>query len=86
MDALSPGRDLDQYIHTVNSFHMLDAEEERALARRLHDEGDLDAALREALNARRRGRWWGPAGVADILTTAFLCARRHRCVRIGRRG
>ncbi|MEE2892331.1 MAG: RNA polymerase sigma factor RpoH [Pseudomonadota bacterium] len=53
MDALSPGRDLDQYIHTVNSFHMLDAEEERALARRLHDEGDLDAARQLVLSHLR---------------------------------
>ena len=53
MDALSPGRDLDQYIHTVNSFEMLDAEQERDLARRLRDEDDLDAARRLVLSHLR---------------------------------
>ena len=53
MDALAPGKDLDQYIHTVNSFEMLDAEEEQALARRLRDEGDLEAARRLVLSHLR---------------------------------
>jgi RNA polymerase sigma-32 factor len=53
MDALAPGKDLDQYIHTVNSFEMLDAEEEQDLARRLRDEGDLEAARRLVLSHLR---------------------------------
>lgn len=35
---------LDSYVQTVNSFPMLSQEQETALARRLRDEGDLDAA------------------------------------------
>jgi RNA polymerase sigma-32 factor len=53
MDALSPGRDLDHYIHTVNSFEMLDAAAERDLARRLRDEDDLDAARHLVLSHLR---------------------------------
>ena len=53
MDALSPGRDLDQYIHTVNGFEMLDADEEQALARRLRDERDLESARRLVLSHLR---------------------------------
>ncbi len=35
---------VDGYLQTVSSYPMLTAEEERALAERLHYEGDLDAA------------------------------------------
>ena len=35
---------LDVYIHQVNSFPMLDANEERVLALQLHNENDLEAA------------------------------------------
>lgn len=35
---------LDSYIRSVNSYPMLTAEEEHALAERLHYEGDIDAA------------------------------------------
>ena len=37
---------LDTYIRQVNSFPMLDAEEERELASRLHEHNDLEAAQR----------------------------------------
>ena len=53
MDALSPGRDLDHYIHTVSSFEILGAEEEAALGRALRDEGDLEAARRLVLSHLR---------------------------------
>lgn len=53
MDALSPGRDLDHYIHTVSSFEILSAEEEATLGRALRDEGDLEAARRLVLSHLR---------------------------------
>ncbi len=39
-----PTGSLDAYIQTVNRFPILSAEEERALAQRYRDEGDLEAA------------------------------------------
>jgi len=39
-----PTGSLDSYVHSVNLIPMVSAEEERALARRLRDDGDLDAA------------------------------------------
>ncbi|MFC3031460.1 RNA polymerase sigma factor RpoH [Pseudoalteromonas fenneropenaei] len=45
--ALSTGQQsasLEGYIHAVGSIPMLDAEHEKALATRLHQDGDLDAA------------------------------------------
>lgn len=44
VDLLSPGRDLNAYIQTVNSIPVLSAEEEQALGYRLQQEGDLEAA------------------------------------------
>ncbi|MCP5180863.1 MAG: RNA polymerase sigma factor RpoH [Pseudomonadales bacterium] len=41
---LSPGKDIDAYLHTVSSFPILGAEEEQTLARRFSEEGDLEAA------------------------------------------
>ena len=41
---LSPGKDIDAYLHTVSTFPLLSAEEERALASRFYDEGDVEAA------------------------------------------
>lgn len=41
---LSPGKDIDGYLHTISAFPLLSAEEETALARRFYDQGDLDAA------------------------------------------
>ena len=53
LDSLSPGRDLDTYIQTVNAFPVLSAEEERELAERFRYEQDLDAA-RELVLAHLR--------------------------------
>ena len=44
LDSLSPGRDLDAYIQTVNAFPVLSPEEERRLAERFYYEDDLVAA------------------------------------------
>ncbi len=44
VDLLSPGRDLNAYIQTVNSIPVLTAEEEQSLGYRLQQEGDLEAA------------------------------------------
>ena len=44
LDSLSPGRDLDTYIQTVNAFPVLSREEERRLAERFYYENDLAAA------------------------------------------
>lgn len=50
---LSPGHDLNGYIQAVNGIPMLTVEEERDLAFRLHDEGDLEAARRLVLSHLR---------------------------------
>ncbi|MDI5932267.1 RNA polymerase sigma factor RpoH [Halomonas kalidii] len=50
---LSPGHDLNGYIQAVNGIPMLTADEERELAFRLHDEGDLEAARRLVLSHLR---------------------------------
>ncbi|WP_089684092.1 RNA polymerase sigma factor RpoH [Billgrantia gudaonensis] len=50
---LSPGHDLNGYIQAVNGIPMLSADEERDLAFRLHDEGDLEAARRLVLSHLR---------------------------------
>ncbi|MCE8020737.1 RNA polymerase sigma factor RpoH [Halomonas sp. MCCC 1A11036] len=50
---LSPGHDLNGYIQAVNGIPMLTAEEERELAFRLHEEGDLEAARRLVLSHLR---------------------------------
>ena len=42
--SLSPGRDLEAYIQTINAFPVLSAEDERALAERFYYEQDLEAA------------------------------------------
>ena len=44
LDSLSPGRDLDTYIQTVNAFPVLTPEQERKLAERFYYEDDLSAA------------------------------------------
>jgi RNA polymerase sigma-32 factor len=41
---LMPGRDLERYVQTVNSFPMLTLEQEQELAHRFRDAEDLDAA------------------------------------------
>lgn len=50
---LSPGHDLNGYIQTVNRIAVLSVEEERELAWRLKDEGDLDAARRLVMSHLR---------------------------------
>ncbi|PMR76286.1 RNA polymerase sigma factor RpoH [Billgrantia endophytica] len=50
---LSPGHDLNGYIQAVNGIPMLTAEEERELAFRLYDDGDLEAARRLVLSHLR---------------------------------
>ncbi|MGM0913075.1 MAG: RNA polymerase sigma factor RpoH [Pseudomonadota bacterium] len=50
---LSPGHDLNGYIRAVNGIPMLTSDEERELAFRLHDEGDLEAARRLVLSHLR---------------------------------
>jgi len=44
VDMLIPGANLESYIQAVNGIPILSIEEERALAERLHDENDLEAA------------------------------------------
>ncbi len=44
LENLSPGRDLDAYIQTVSAFPVLTPEEERSLAERFYQNGDLEAA------------------------------------------
>ncbi|XUO85288.1 RNA polymerase sigma factor RpoH [Halomonas sp. KM007] len=50
---LSPGNDLGGYIQAVNGIAVLSVEEERELAFRLYDEGDLEAARRLVLSHLR---------------------------------
>ena len=49
----SPGNDLGGYIQAVNGIAVLSVEEERELAFRLYDEGDLEAARRLVLSHLR---------------------------------
>ncbi|WP_447927088.1 MULTISPECIES: RNA polymerase sigma factor RpoH [unclassified Vreelandella] len=50
---LSPGNDLGGYIQAVNGISVLTVEEERELAFRLHDDGDLEAARRLVMSHLR---------------------------------
>ncbi|MGQ7246771.1 RNA polymerase sigma factor RpoH [Halomonas sp. V046] len=50
---LSPGHDLNGYIQAVNGIPMLTVEEERELAYRLYDDGDLEAARRLVMSHLR---------------------------------
>ena len=49
IDVLSPGASLDAYVQAVNSIAVLSTEEEKELAKRLYDKGDVDAARRLVL-------------------------------------
>ena len=51
--SLSPGRDLEAYIQTVNAFPVLTPDEERSLAERFYDDEDLDAARELVLSHLR---------------------------------
>lgn len=44
LTSMAPGADLDAYLRTISQFPVLTPEEERSLAHRLHDDGDLSAA------------------------------------------
>jgi RNA polymerase sigma-32 factor len=44
LTSMAPGADLEAYLRTISQFPILTPEEERSLAHRLHDEGDLGAA------------------------------------------
>ena len=46
LNALSPGANLDAYVQAINSIAVLTPEQEQELAKRLYDEGDVDAARR----------------------------------------
>ncbi|GAA3911215.1 RNA polymerase sigma factor RpoH [Halomonas cibimaris] len=50
---LSPGNDLGGYINAISRIAVLSADEERSLAWRLYDEGDLEAARRLVLSHLR---------------------------------
>jgi RNA polymerase sigma-32 factor len=49
MDVLAPGGNLNAYMQSVNSFAILSAEEEKALAEDLYYNGDLESARRLVL-------------------------------------
>ena len=51
--SLSPGRDLEAYIQTVNALPVLTADEERVLAERFYRDNDLDAARELVLSHLR---------------------------------
>lgn len=53
VNALSPGANLEAYIATVNAIPVLTAEEERALADRLHYQEDLEAARQLVMSHMR---------------------------------
>ncbi|SVC34760.1 uncharacterized protein METZ01_LOCUS287614, partial [marine metagenome] len=44
LNTLSPGANLDAYAQAINSIAVLTPEQEQELAKRLYDEGDVDAA------------------------------------------
>ncbi len=44
IEQLSPGRNVDAYVQTVSAIPILNADEERELAERLHYQSDLEAA------------------------------------------
>ena len=53
LPAISAAGSLESYIQAVNRFPILSPEEETSLARRFHDEGDLDAARKLVLSHLR---------------------------------
>ncbi len=50
---LVPGNNLEAYIQTVNQIPVLSVEEERTLAQRLHEHGDIEAARQMVLSHLR---------------------------------
>ncbi|MEZ5558491.1 MAG: RNA polymerase sigma factor RpoH [Pseudomonadales bacterium] len=53
LQSLSPGRDIDAYMHTVSAIPVLSAEQERVLADRFYYDGDLQAARELVLSHLR---------------------------------
>jgi RNA polymerase sigma-32 factor len=53
LDTLSPGQNLEAYIQTVNTFELLSAEEEKALAESLYYDQDLSSARRLVMSHLR---------------------------------
>lgn len=53
LDTLSPGQNLEAYIQTVNSFELLNAEEEKELAESLYYEEELASARRLVMSHLR---------------------------------
>ncbi len=51
--SLSPGKDLDAYMQTVGRIPVLSAEDEKALAERFYNDGDLEAARQLVLSHLR---------------------------------
>ena len=51
--ALSPGKDLDAYVHTVGAIPVLSAEDEKSLAERFYEHGDVEAARQLVLSHLR---------------------------------
>lgn len=66
--ALAPVGNTESYIRAANAWPMLSADEERALAEKLHYQGDLEAAktlilshLRFVVHVARNYAGWRPA-------------------------
>ena len=53
LDTLSPGQNLEAYIQTVNTFELLSAEEEKALAESFYYDQDLSSARRLVMSHLR---------------------------------
>lgn len=53
LNQLTPGQNLESYLHTIQSIQQLTAEEERALAEKLYYQQDLDAARQLILSSLR---------------------------------
>ncbi len=78
LPSLSPGRDLEAYIHTVSAIPVLTAEEEKILAERFYYENDLQAArelvlshLRFVVHLARSYRGYG-LSQADLIQEGNL--------------
>ncbi|MGB1237791.1 MAG: RNA polymerase sigma factor RpoH [Pseudomonadales bacterium] len=53
IEHISPGQNLEAYLQTISTIPVLSVEEERALAERLHDQNDLEAARQLVLSHLR---------------------------------
>lgn len=68
--ALAPVGNLDSYIRAANAWPMLSADEERALAEKLHYHGDLEAAKTLILSH------CGLLFILLVIMRAMACHRR----------